>query len=102
MLVVSLLISYVTLHTFSYVGLIVLSGIIIVAFSPVGDKNKPLDSLEKKVYRKRAVIICAIEVLTATVMLYFRYNAVVWTLVAISIMMLIAKFKTNVVSKRQQ
>jgi transposase-like protein len=43
------------------------SGIIIIVLSPVGDKNKPLDSLERRVYRKRAVIICAIEVLTAPV-----------------------------------
>jgi accessory gene regulator B len=93
MVVVSFLIRYVTLHTFAYVGLIMLSGIIIFALSPVGDKNKPLDSLEEKVYRKRAVIICAIEVLTAMVMLYFRYDTVVWTLVAVSMMMLIAKVK---------
>jgi accessory gene regulator B len=74
---VSLLIGYVDLHIYVYGGLIVLSGVIIIALSPVGNKNKPLDSLERRIYRKRAVIICAIEVLTAMVMLYFRYDAVV-------------------------
>jgi len=90
---VSLLIRYIDLHTLTYVGLLILAGIIVIAFSPVGNKNKPLDDSEKKVYKKKAVLICVIEVLTAMVLLCFRLESVavnlVWALVAISGMMIL-------------
>lgn len=48
------------------------SSTIIVLLSPVEDKNKPLDELENKVYRKRALLIWASELTVAFVCLLFR------------------------------
>jgi accessory gene regulator B len=45
--------------------LLPIHGALIIALSPVGNANKPLDNLEKKVYKKKAVQICAVQVIIA-------------------------------------
>jgi accessory gene regulator B len=99
---VSLMIKYSFLHTFFYVGLMVLASIIIIAFSPVDCESKTLDDLEKKVYRKRAIIICVIQILTVALLLSFNLQniavCVIWSLVVISVKMMIAK----IIAQRKQ
>jgi len=94
-IIVSLTIKYLFLHTFIYVGLMVLSGIVIILFSPVGSENKPLDDLEKKVYGKRAVIICLIQISVAILLLCLNLKSIavciIWNLVAVSVMIVVAK-----------
>jgi len=85
-------IKYVILHAFAYVGLIMLAGIIIIMFSPISCENRALDDLERKVYRKKAIIICAIEIVAAVVFLCLNLQSVaigiIWCLVAVSLMMI--------------
>jgi accessory gene regulator B len=92
----SLLMRFVELHTFVYVGLIVSAGAVIIALSPVGSESKALDDVEKKIYRKRAVIVCIIEVLSAVVLLGLNLHSaavsVVWCLVAVSVMIILGTF----------
>jgi accessory gene regulator B len=92
---VAFLIRFVSLHTFVYVGLVVLAGIIIIALSPVGCENKSLDEVEKKVYRRRAVLIAVVQILAAVTLLYLNLQLVavgiVWCLVAVSAMMIIGR-----------
>jgi accessory gene regulator B len=40
-----------------------ISAVVIVLLSPVADANKPLDEVERKVYRRRALIILSVELL---------------------------------------
>lgn len=59
-------------HTELICGIILLvSSISIVTLAPVEDRNKPLDELEQKVYRKRALLIWASELTVAFVCLLF-------------------------------
>ncbi len=87
----SFIIKYVVLNVFIYIGLLFLSGIIIIVFSPIDNANKPLDDLEKKVYKKKAVIICIIEILMAVLFLCLNLLPIAacltWTLVMVSVMM---------------
>lgn len=61
--VVSLGLKYLSLTEWVYYAVDVLAIIIICIFSPVEDKNKPLDEIECKVYKKRAVLIVIAEFL---------------------------------------
>ena len=92
---VVLLVKFVALHTLAYTGILVLAGIIIIVFSPIDSENNPLDELEKKVYRKKAVCICIAEEVFSFVLLHtgLKYIAVcvIWNLVAVSLMMVAAK-----------
>jgi accessory gene regulator B len=67
----------------------------IVLIAPVGNVNKPLDDLEKKIYKKRAVIICAAEVLAALIFLYLNIpvitTGVLWALFMVSILIVLEK-----------
>jgi ACR3 family arsenite efflux pump ArsB len=51
--------------------------------------------VEVKVYRKRAVIVCVVEVLAAVALLGLNLHSaavgVTWCLVAVSVMMVVAK-----------
>ena len=40
------------------IGLISFSGAVIFCLAPVDTENKPLDEIEKIIYRKKALIIC--------------------------------------------
>lgn len=52
---------YINIPLLIYCLLYIVSSVIIVCFAPVEDVNKPLDDLEKKVYKNRTVKIWIIE-----------------------------------------
>ncbi len=89
------LFKYIVLNKLKYIILLVLSGAVIVIFSPVDSENNPLDELEKKIYRKRAVIICTAEVIFSAVLLYAGLEkiavCIIWNLAAVSLLMVMAK-----------
>ncbi|MCL2578182.1 MAG: accessory gene regulator B family protein [Defluviitaleaceae bacterium] len=49
---------------------------VIMFMSPVGNRNKPLDDLEVKVYRKKARIICVVEFLMAVMFLFIGVSSI--------------------------
>lgn len=53
-----------------------IGSVTIVLLTPVGTPNKPLDDMEKKVFRKRSLIILAIIWLFAVVMYFIKFNNV--------------------------
>ena len=61
---------YFSISLLIYCLLYCLASAIILIFSPVEDVNKPLDQVEKKVYRKRAIIVLGTEC-GLTMILYF-------------------------------
>jgi accessory gene regulator B len=56
---------YASFVTLPVMALLLATGIAIIILAPIGTANKPLDSVEKKVYKKKTAIICSIEVLAA-------------------------------------
>lgn len=63
------------------------AGILLLAFAPVEDQNKPLDDLEKKVYRRRTIAIWMIESILIIV-LYVLGLKQVWHCLVLSMLAL--------------
>lgn len=77
-------------HHITYIFLI-FTIIIILLLSPVETPNKPLDEIEKKVYRKKSNIITVIEVVIGVIFELFSYeivlNNVMFVFCVISVML---------------
>ncbi len=58
---------FIAINRFICLGLLVLSSLVIILFSPIGTKNKPLDEIEKIIYRKKTIIVWIIETCVALV-----------------------------------
>lgn len=56
-------------------SMLVISVIVIIILAPVETENNPLDEIEKKVYRKRSLIVLSIEIL---VCLLLEINSKKW------------------------
>ena len=50
-----------------FLGIILMSGAIIGLLSPVQTKNKPLDGIEKLIYRKKTLITLVVETTVAVI-----------------------------------
>lgn len=64
-----LVIKYLTISDFICWGLLGLSGVSILCLSPVEAVNKPLDSIEKKLYRKKSIVIWLVEVIAIALLM---------------------------------
>jgi accessory gene regulator B len=92
-LAISLLLQYLTISISVYIILLLFSTIVILVLSPVENNNKPLDALEKRVYKKTSVVVClSIALLTLALLLMDMQNVgscFLWALFAVSIMMIL-------------
>ena len=77
----------------------ILSFIVIFAFAPVEDKNKPLDQMEQCVYRKRTRIVLIVEsiIMIVGVILDTKtiYLCSTWNIIIMSAILLIGKWKNH-------
>lgn len=69
-------IKYIKINTFACVGLLVMSGIVILLFSPSESANKPLDDIEYIIYRRKALVIWFVEISIAVIFLFLNYMEV--------------------------
>lgn len=58
---------FITIDRFICLGLLVLSSVVILLLSTIGSKNKPLDEIEKIIYRKKTIIVWSVEICVAIV-----------------------------------
>ena len=65
---------YVEMSNFICLGLLVVSSVVIFSLSPVEAQNKPLDDIEKIIYRKKAIIVWGIESVIALVSAILKMN----------------------------
>lgn len=61
LIIVSIGLKYLHIEMWGYYAVLLAAVLIVFVLSPIEDKNKPLDDLEYKVYKKRAIIIAVIE-----------------------------------------
>lgn len=77
---------------------------IILYFSPVEDKNKPLSPMEVKVYGNRARIILFIEIIVMLIMMVLKQQQVAYCIaaefVALSIMLIMGALKNKKIEKK--
>lgn len=58
---------FITIDRFICLELLVLSSVVILLLSPIGTANKPLDEIEKIIYRKKTIIVWSVETCVAIV-----------------------------------
>lgn len=97
LIIVSLGMKYLYMAGWVYYVILAAAALMILVLSPVEDKNKPLDDLEYKVYKRRAIIIAAIE-LTISILLKLigldsLFIAAVYSFTALSFMIVAGKAK---------
>lgn len=97
MLAVLLAMRFVTFTCLICSILLLISGVVIFLFAPVEDKNKCLDKLEKKVYRKRTLKVWVSELAVTIICLGFRIMSIAECLTMImtvmSVMLLLGQLK---------
>ena len=98
LIVVSLGFKYLSLTEWVYYAVFALSAIVVFVLSPVEDKNKPLDQIEHRVYKKRAIIIAAAELVICfslwMMKLHSLFAAVVYSFAVLGFMLVAGKVKS--------
>ena len=79
--------------------LIILSGGLILWLVPVEDKNKPLDRLERVVYRRRAQRIVVMEIIISAFAVFFQWqelrNCLLLVMISMAVMLLLGMWKNK-------
>ena len=93
----SLGIKYLPLAEWVYYAILSMAALVVLVLSPGEDRNKPLDEIEHKVYKKRAIFITAAELLIGLALklvgLDNMFVAVVYSFVVLSFMLIAGKIK---------
>lgn len=105
LLLVLLVMKYADLSLYVYDMLALIGTVVILVLSPVEDKNKPLDKIEKKIYKKRCMWTLVAELLIFIILRFFQRNTVsicfevVW--VTLSIMLIAGKIKNSIIANKK-
>lgn len=95
---------YFSISLLIYCLLYCISSIIILVFAPVEDKNKPLDQLEKKVYRKRTIIIFGLENVVILIFYFtkvqFAVQSIMVSTIILSLMIVFGLIKNNIINSK--
>jgi putative AIP processing-secretion protein len=65
-----------TIHTLISIAILAISSVIILILAPVETENNPLDESEKRVYRKRTIIILGIEIVAFIISLVLNKSLI--------------------------
>ncbi|MDW7669541.1 MAG: accessory gene regulator B family protein [Bacillota bacterium] len=103
---VLLIIKYISFSTFALITITLVSSIIILILAPVEDKNKPLDEIEKTIFKKRTnirlIILIGLTVLFWILGLKQISICIIISLITLSFMLLLGKFNTLVQNSRKR
>ena len=75
-LVVLSVMKYLRVNISIYLGLYLMSVLIIFMYAPVETENKKLDSIERVIYRKRAIIVLIVQSIIVGVLLIFKWYVI--------------------------
>lgn len=93
---------YFTFSVLVYEILILVGFAVILLLAPVEDQNKMLDSDEKRIFRKKACIIAALEILIYHICLIANlvnnYKILAMSICSLSILMIIGRIKNFIQS----
>lgn len=96
-------IKYLPVANIVYYSVLAATVLIVFLLSPVEDKNKPLDEIEQKVYKKSAIIISAVEIVICLIFRLINLDSLfiagTYSFVMLSVMLISGKFK-NYLSKK--
>lgn len=99
LIVVSIGLKYLAVSEWVYYAVLLVSVLGVLVLSPVEDRNKPLDEMEHKVYKKRTVFIAAAELAVCFVFKLVRLDnlflAMVYSFAVLSFMLIAGKVKNQ-------
>lgn len=103
LIVVAIGMKYLSIAEWIYYVILAVAALIVLLLSPVGDKNKPLDYFEHKVYKRRTAIIMAIEIVMCVVFRLADLNclfiSVVYSFAVLSVMLVAGTVKNRLGAK---
>ncbi|MCQ5167557.1 MAG: accessory gene regulator ArgB-like protein [Butyribacter sp.] len=65
---------YMRINIYIYIGLYLFAAVIIFLYAPIEAENKKLDSIERIVYRKRAMIVLVFQTLLVAMLGLLKYH----------------------------
>lgn len=65
---------YMRINIYIYIGLYLFAAMIIFLYAPIEAENKKLDSIERIVYRKRAMIVLVFQTLLVAMLWLLKYH----------------------------
>ena len=99
LIVVSIGLKYLHIADWVYYAVLAAVASVVLILAPVEDRNKPLDEIEQKVYKKRTMNIAAAEVMVCLALKFVGYDnlfvAVVYSFVVLSFMLVAGKVKNH-------
>lgn len=99
LIIVSAGIKYLYVAEWVYYAFLAFAIIVLFLLSPVEDKNKPLDEIEYKVYKKRAILITIAEMLLSILLKMIGLDnifiAVVYSFIVLSVMLIAGMIKNS-------
>lgn len=97
--VVSLGLKYLHIADWVYYAVLVVATLVVLILSPVEDRNKPLDGIENRVYKKRTIIIAAAEDVVGLALklagVENLFAAVVYSFTALCFILIAGKVKNH-------
>lgn len=97
LIAVSLGLKYLCIAEWVYYVIFALVIIIICVLSPVEDRNKPLDEIEHKIYKKRTIFVVVAELTIALLLKLVMFDnlfiAIAYSFVVLSLMLIGGKIK---------
>lgn len=100
LIIVSVAIQYVALKIWVHYVIAAVSVMIIAVLAPVEDRNKPLDEMEMKVYKRRTIVVLSVEIVLFGFSILFKWDSVriimSYELTLMSIILMIGSLKNKV------
>ena len=90
--------NYVSLNRFIWLVLLIMFGIIIFLLSPIGTCNKPLDDIERIIYKKKTIIVWCLEFSIALIFIVLNfpdaYISIVYSHLIVSLALISEKLRS--------
>lgn len=99
LIVVSIGMKYLSIEEWIYYVILAAAASVVLILAPVEDRNKPLDEIEHQVYKRRTILIAAMELTLALLlkllMLDDLFIATAYSFVVLSLMLIAGKAKNR-------
>lgn len=99
LIIISIGMRYLSVAEWVYYAVLSAAILVVLVLSPVEDQNKPLDETERKVYKKRAAIIAAVELVIGLAFKLFGLDslfvAMVYSFAVLCFMLVIGAVKNK-------
>ena len=87
---------FIEINVLVCVGLLIISGVVILILSPVQSENKPLDNIEFVIYRKKAITVWTVEFMCAVICTVVEFNDILMCILLAHIALVLSQLFAKV------